>query len=62
MKRKHFLMLGAAAALLASLLPMSSSAMAACSPGYKPVKHSSGNIICVLDVAAGGKKLKLKTK
>jgi hypothetical protein len=54
--------LAAAVAMLAGQLAVSTSALAACGPGYKPVKHSSGNTVCVLDAVAGNGKLKLKAK
>ncbi len=47
---------------LAGGLLMSSSAMAACGPGYKPVKwQNSGNTVCVLDAAAGNNTLATPT-
>jgi hypothetical protein len=60
--KRSTLLLGAAAVAMAGLLSASDSAEAACGPGYKPVKHKSGNTVCMLDVVAGGGKLKLKTK
>ena len=62
MKRKCLALAGAAAMVMAGVLSLSGSAEAACSHGYKPMKHKSGNTVCVLDAAAGGGKLKLKTR
>ena len=62
MKRKCLALAGATAMVMAGVLSLSGSAEAACGHGYKPMKHKSGNTVCVLDAAAGGGKLKLKTR
>ena len=60
MKATFAATLGAGLVALASQLAFSTSASAACGPGYKPVRHSSGNTVCVLDVG-GPTKFKAKT-
>ena len=62
MKTTSIALAAAVAMMLAGQLAASTSALAACGPGYKPVKHSSGNTVCVLDAVAGNGKLKLKAK
>jgi hypothetical protein len=62
MKRNCVTLGCALAVAVAAAVSLSGSAEAACGPGYKPVKHKSGNTVCVLDVVAGGGKLKLKTR
>ncbi len=54
MTGKFATLLGAAVLALASQLALSASASAACGPGYRPVKHSSGNIVCVLTAVPKG--------
>jgi hypothetical protein len=60
MKRKCLVLAGAAAMVVAGVLSLSGSAEAACGHGYKPMKHRSGNTVCVLDAAAGNGKLKAR--
>jgi hypothetical protein len=60
MNGKLAMLLGAVAVALVSQVAFSGSASAACKHGYKPMKHKSGNTVCVLDAAAGNNKLKAK--
>jgi hypothetical protein len=62
MKRKSLVLACAAVMAVVGVASLSGSAEAACGHGYKPMKHKSGNTVCVLDAAAGGGKLKLKTR
>jgi hypothetical protein len=59
MTTKRAALLGAVLVLAGQML-LSGAASAACKPGYKPMKHSSGNTVCVLDAAAGNGKLKAR--
>jgi hypothetical protein len=60
MNRKFTTLLAAAVVALASMAAFSGSASAACRHPYKPMKHKSGNIVCVLDAVPQGLKLKVK--
>jgi hypothetical protein len=60
MKLTSLTLAAAAALMVVSQIAASTSAFAACGHGYKPIKHRSGNTVCVLDVAGGNNKFKAK--